>query len=204
MDVYNITQEPYVYPVDLAETKLYLKIDYSVEDELLQGLIMSATDILEKYTGRWFVARDAQGRWDRIRVTKQEYYPFIEIRRSPLITLTSLERFHGDQWVVMTEDTDYQVKELSSYSRVLLFTNISVDNYQAYPLRASFSAGYGQPIDVPQPIKTAIKQLINYMWLNRGDCKPQCTTGRIQFEGIHLPMTILSMVSTYVIRNTFG
>lgn len=204
MDVYSITQGPSVYPVDLIEVKSYLKIDYSVEDELLQGLVISATDILEKYTGRWFIARNAQGKWDRIRVIAQEYYPFIEIRRSPLMTLTLLERFQAGQWMAMTVDTDYQVKELSSYSRVLLFTSISVDNYQAYPLRASFIAGYGQPIDVPQPIKTAIKQLVNYMWLNRGDCVSQCSTGMKQMGGIYLPIAILSLVSAYRIINTFG
>lgn len=205
MDVYNITQELGLYPVCLAEVKSYLKIDYSVEDDLLQGLIISATDMLEKYTGRWFIVRDAQGEFDRIKITSQEYYPFIEIRRSPLSILTSLEYFHNGEWVTLTEGTDYQIKELSSYSRVLLFKSISVDPYQAYPLRASFTAGYGQPANVPEPIKIAIKQLVNYMWLNRGDCPPQCsTTGDIRLEGVHLPMTILSIVSAYVIRNTFG
>lgn len=83
MDVYDITQDSGMYPVCLDEVKLYLKIDHSAEDELLQGLIIAATNMLEKYTGRWFVARDAQGKFDRTRITAHEFYPFIEIRRSP-------------------------------------------------------------------------------------------------------------------------
>lgn len=200
-DVYTVTTEPNTYPVTLNEVKGYLKISHSSEDTLLNTLIPSATNVLESYTGRWFISRDAVGEFDSIRVTGQEIYPFIEIRRSPLLSVASVQNFLGGQYIDMTVNTDYEVKSYYSYGRIVFFNSINVDDKKVYPLRTSFNAGFGNADAVPEVIKIAIMQMVNYMWRNRGDCDPVCG---VRFQGIIIPTSIVALISKYTIRNTWG
>lgn len=204
-DIYTVPTEPAIYPVSLVRAKEYLKVDYDADDNLITSLIESATDILEGYTQRWFIQRtEVVGDFDSIQVTNQETYPFVEIRRSPLISVASVQNFLGGAFQNMTVDTDYQVKRLSSFSRIVFFNAINVDDDIVYPLRVTFNAGYGAEADVPSTIKTAIMQLVNHMWLNRGDCVEESAGGSSVVQGITVPKMILALVNKYKILNTFG
>lgn len=56
----------------LGELKDYLRITGSGEDELLEGLLRSATALCEQFVGQWLIAREARetvaadGEWHRL------------------------------------------------------------------------------------------------------------------------------------------
>ena len=93
---YEITTPPSGYPVTLAEAKLYMKIDTTAEDAIIESLIEMATDICEIYTGRWFIERSATAHVDNIRQSKFEAAPFVEIARAPILTVTSVKELVSD------------------------------------------------------------------------------------------------------------
>jgi len=205
-DIYTVGTEPTGYPVTLDEVKLFSKITNTVEDDLLDGLIAAATNIIEEYLHRWFLTRtDVVGEFDSIRISNSECFSFLEVRRSPLISVASVEVFDNDAYTVLTVDDDYEVKRMSSFSRILIYDSISADYEKAYPLKVTFDAGFGDIDDVPEAIKVAIKQMVNYLYLNRGDCVPNCGGGgdRGSFT-TSVPLFIAAPIAKYRILNTFA
>lgn len=204
MDYYTVPIPPTTYPVTLAEAKLFLKVTHTAEDDLISSLIEAATNVLEAYTGRWFISRDALGQFDSIKYTNRELYPFVEIKRSPLSILSTVQIRSGGAYITLDDDDDYQLKPQYGYDRILFYNNLNVDYEYNYPLRIEFTAGYGVAANVPETIKIAIKQYVNFLYLNRGDCSPVCSKGFVNFQGHIIPFEIATLVAKYKIRRVFA
>ena len=194
---YEITDGPDEFPVTLAEVKLYLKIDYTDDDDILNSLIEMATDICEKYTGRWFVERDATAHVDNVRQSKFEACPFIEIARAPILNVSSVLGLSGG---VYAEVDGWELKQTGGFGRVVFFEGVPVlDCDKPYPIQALFTGGYGPATAVPEALKTAIKTLVDMVYNNRGDC---CPDGLVD-AGL-LPATVKMMLNAYKILVTFS
>jgi uncharacterized phiE125 gp8 family phage protein len=190
MDFYTVTIPPNELPVSLAELKTYLKVTWDYEDDLLNMLNQSATNDIEGYSNRILVTRTFLGEYDAIEFSKFEVEGFVEIRRSPLGSITSIEVIQGGSGVAVTGTVE---KDNFSYARVLFDDPLpSYDDDVARPLQIVFTAGYGAATDVPGEDKLAIMKLVNFHYRNRGDCAAQC-------EG---PGTIFKSVKRII--GTFG
>lgn len=203
-DIYTVPTEPTNLPIDLVSAKAFMKVTNSVEDSLITSLMTQATLVMEAYLNRWFITReDVVGEFDSIKITRCECYPFIEVRRAPLISVASIETFTNDAYEALMVDEDYEIKKMDGFSRILFYENLNVDSEKAYPLRMTFNAGYGATnSDVPTSIQLALLQLTNYLYLNRGDCLPECVKGGAPVQSV--PPHIASLVSKYRILNTFS
>ena len=193
-DFYTITVAPDGEPVTLNDVIDWCRIDQNSPDEsLVKLLITAAIEQCENYTNRVFIERTYLGQFDCLEVTKFELYPFIELRRGPFKSLTSitLEVDGSPEAVdgVLTKDS-------ATYARLLFTEIISGADIVAYPLQVTFKAGYGAIAAVPEDIKTAIKQLVLYLYENRGDVAPDSKK--------FMPLEVTTILHKYRIVNTFG
>lgn len=200
MELYTVTVDPVEFPVDLLDAKDFMKITSDAEDDLIQALIETATEQLESYTGQYFIERTVQGDFDDLLTSRYEIYPFVKIRCAPLKTVTSVQVSIGDSFV----DEDFQTKKRNhGFSRILFPTfNGSLDDIP-FPLQIVFTAGYGDSSAVPNQIKTAIMQYVNFLFRNRGDCLDPGSCGVLSQSG-GIPPLIKALVSSFRIVEVYA
>jgi hypothetical protein len=192
---YFVETGPAVLTVPLSEVKTWLKVTHSNLDAEITSLIESATQTGEKLTRRDFINKGYRTFRDGFSDMKTSYgnyaalipysrrnpgYNEMELRRSRLQTVDSIEYLKDDVWTAVDPSVYYNTQE-KEYSKVLLADGQSwpgdVDNREQ-AVRIDFTAGYGATgADVPADIKLAIKQHVANAFANHGDC----------FDGFFLP-----------------
>jgi uncharacterized phiE125 gp8 family phage protein len=182
-DYYDITIPAIAEPVVLADAKAWCRTTHSSEDAIFTALIKSAVLQLESYTNRVFSTRTYAGYFSGLSCPRYEKGPIITLRRSPLISVTSVS-VGGE----VIDPTTYDIKQTSGFSRIVFNEIPEYEGNDPYPVEAVFTAGY---TTVPEDIKTAIKQYVCLLYSARGDCDI-------------IPKNIKTIVSYYRILNTFG
>ena len=165
-DYYEITSEPAEEPVTLTEVKNWLRVDHSVDDTLITSLITSARKFGEKFCNRIFVNTSFDCFFSSLDSSACELYSYIQIRRAPLVSISSIETYNSGSY---SATTDYLLKQTNGFSRVVFNNGLTYEYTTAYPIKISVISGYGTATDVPEDIKTALKAHIAFMYENRGD-----------------------------------
>ena len=192
-DFYRVDTGPDGEPVTLAEAKAFMRVENTVDDDLIEGLLDATLGEGEDYTNRAFITRTITGFFSGLAVSDFEAYPFVQIRRAPLASIISVKVTLNDTLEDVDSD-DYQLKESSEFSRVLFTSTPNCDDIP-YPLQIQITAGYGVAANVPERLKTAMKQHALFLYENRGDVAPD---GKIP-----MPLEVQAMYSKYRILNTF-
>ena len=194
-DFYEIKTASATEPITLPEAKAFGRDIDSTDDDIVTGLIEAARFQLESMTNRVFVTRTFTGKFTGFCESAFEDLLYVELRRSPLISVVSV-KINGD---LQTVTTDYLVKEKSGFSRVLFqtpATSITLDVDDPYPIEIEFTAGYGAAADVPENILTSVKQLVLFWYENRGDV----STDKKQL----IPFVVRQIMKQYRIVNSYG
>ena len=182
------------YPITLVELKLWLRITHATEDTLLNSLITAATEKAELITNRLFISRIVTGYFSGLECPKYEVGYFLAVRRAPVTAITTV-KVMVDDVLTTVGATEYNLKHTGGFPRIVFEeVNDSPDDVP-YPYQVAFTAGYGVAATVPEPIKTAIKEIIAYWYQNRGDCGQQ---------GGEVPAIANGILQEYRIVNTFG
>ncbi len=193
-DLYTITVAPTEESVALNDVLEWCRVDQNSPDEsLISALITAAVEQCENYTNRVFVERTFLGEFDATQVTKCELYPFAELRRAPLVSVATVTLEEDGSPVAVS---GVEIKFSHTYARLLFTEALNIADEVAYPLKVTFNAGYGLAVDVPQDIKTAIKQTVLFWYENRGDVAPDSKQ--------RLPGVTTMILHKYRIVNTFG
>jgi len=197
-DYYEIKTPPAEPLLTLAVAKSFAKVDEDItrDDTLISGLITALTNQGEAYTGRVFVSRVFTGHFEGMETSNRERYPYIVLRQSPLISVTSVKVILDDALVDVDSD-NYQLKTKSGYSRLLFNVDVSCDDVP-YPLQVEFSAGYGEAGDVPEDIKTGVGAHLAFVYENRGDVSPDGRDGKMG-----MPIQVQAIYSNYHILEVF-
>jgi len=177
--------------VDLSDMKAYLKVDTTVDDTLITGLIRSATSIVEQYIRRELLTKTFNMYLD--------FFPYykiygnrieenfnqnntIEVKRSKLQSITSI-KYYSDSVLETLSSSLYSFTQDNDYSRVFLINTSSewpgIDTrHQA--VNIEFIAGYGVVNSfIPEELKTGIKIIVAYLYENRGDCAQTSNSSEI-------------------------
>lgn len=192
-DFYTVTVDPAVQPVTLDEAKLWCKVTHTVDNALITALIVAATQKAELFTNRIFIERTIQGEFAGFECSQHEKGYFIELRRSPVQSVTSVKVYIDDVLTTISAD-EYNLKSVHGFSRIVFEEVNDNPDYIPYPYQVVFVAGYGLAVAVLEPVKLAIKEAVCYWYQNRGDCA--C--------GDELPGTAKAILREYRILNTFG
>jgi len=140
--------------VSLAQAKLWLKIDpdYDDDDTIIESLIKSAVNQIEKFT--------LQILYYRVITARTSVHGEYKIYEYPLISVESVIDADTDSVVFEETVTDWYTNVISSQT-----------NRQT----VTFIAGYGWTYDggteVPDDIITAIKEYVTYLYENRDNAK---------------------------------
>lgn len=158
-------------PIDLAEAKLYLRVDHDYEDVLIESLITAARVWVEIYTRRALCHET----WDlRYQDFPQPWQPLI-VPRAPLSSVTSITYLDVDGASQTWESSNYAVRTLAgpTAGRGWIETT-SVTDYPAlsseaaYPVTVRIVAGYSHTgAQVPQGLKAAIYLLLGDLYASR-------------------------------------
>lgn len=148
------TVEPVDMPVTLSEAKAHARVDSDFEDELITGLIMAASAMVENYIGRSLMAQT----W---RLSLSHFSERIELPRGPVRSVSSFTcsgvAVSGD---VYTEDFDADPPALVRNADA---SWPSVGD-EVNPIVVTYVAGFDP---LPADIKQAILMLVASWYSNR-------------------------------------
>lgn len=156
-------------PLSLAETKAYLKVTSSSQDDIIQRIISTAVEYGERYTGRQFRANT----WA---LTVADFPDCFRLIKPPVASVTSITRLVAGV-PVSVPAVDYYLVKHPFYGAVAPSSGaawpMDQDNRQDAVVVTFVSA----PFANMQIVKSALLRHIAQMYSDRGDCGDVCTAG---------------------------
>lgn len=157
---------PAAEPVTLAEAKAQARVDHADEDALIAGLIAAATQHLDGWEG-------TLGRALVTQTWAARYPGFGCVLRLPLRPVQSVTSVVYRDATGAEETLDaglyrLQADELGAYVERVAETVWPETAARSDAVTVTFVAGYGDPADVPRPIRQAMLMLIEHWYDNRG------------------------------------
>ncbi len=193
-----IVTVPATEPVTAAELRAHLvETTDSLPDATANALIAEARQEIEDQTGMAFITQSwrlslddwpsgADPWWDGVRQMAVSELAgarrTLQLPRYPLQSITSVTVYDdaGDDTAVVVATT-FDVDTYRKPGRMTLRTGATwpIALRQSNAIQVIYVAGYGAAIDVPAPIKRAIKQMAAYIWTHKGDA---CDAGDAYLE----------------------
>jgi uncharacterized phiE125 gp8 family phage protein len=219
MTAFNLITPPAAEPVALADVKQHARIDTAADDALVTSLIAGARQWAEQYTGRafihqtWQMALDlwpaaVEEWWDGVRdgpVTGLDRVTFISLPRPPLVSVTDVQYFDDADAGTVWPSGNYFVDTVRQPGRLALRLGATwpVPSRLSNGIVITYVAGYGSDgTSVPEPIKTAIRQLVTHWYEHRGEAS--LTAGgrgmTSAFNAVNVPMVIQALLDSYRVR----
>ncbi len=191
-----VVTKPPVEPVTLAEAKARLRIESGVteDDALITGLIQSARETCERFTGRALIQqslRVALDAWPRRSVAAmaegvatgvlvESAARFIELPRPPLDSLTQVKLYDENDTATTWAPADYFVDNTSEPGRLVLRSGKSWPSATraANAIEIEFIAGYAPDesasptdyrVNLPQALIEGVLRLVVHRYEHRGD-----------------------------------
>ncbi|MDP3372563.1 MAG: head-tail connector protein [Candidatus Paracaedibacteraceae bacterium] len=143
-----------IEPISLTEVKSHLRLDTDDEDDLLNGLIVAATNLVEEYLGKTLIKKTwrIEEPGDNVNGLQEVVLP-----RGPLLKVLMVQR-------VMPNETYTNIRFVvkNHFSRPIVVFKSEL------PVSIVYEAGYGYyPKDVPAPIRHALFALVAHLYENR-------------------------------------
>jgi uncharacterized phiE125 gp8 family phage protein len=163
----RVTVNPTSEPLNLDETKLYLRVDHSEDDALILSMIAAARQYCEAVTKRSFTTQTMQMWSDQFPDTDT-----IDVPR-PFYTTTDLTvkyYLSGSTSATTFAASNYWVDDSVEPGRIVLRDAAewpTSDLRSAKGVEVTFRSGYGGEPDVPDGIKMAMLSLIGHWYTNR-------------------------------------
>lgn len=162
----KIHTEPAQEPITATEAKEFARIDTTVEDLVIEGLIKAARIHAEAYTRRQFVTATWNAWLDG--------WPgknYIELPLGRLQSVVSVVYTDSDAVAAtLVPNTEYLVDTNSEKGKIFLPYGETWPSFTPFPVNAiaiRFICGFGDRSAVPMAIKTAIKMIFADMYGNR-------------------------------------
>jgi len=164
MGTLSLKTAPASEPISRAEAKLWLRVDHTTDDTVIDGLIKAARQHVEEFTHRQLITA--------VWYYKMDSFPtVIRLPRCPLQsadlaityydTAGSLQTLGASNYTILTDRTPGEIHEAYSKSWPSTYSIPEA-------VTVEFKAGYGTTsTDVPEPIRVALRLLIADMYENR-------------------------------------
>lgn len=180
---------PTVEPVSLDEAKAHLRIDEdnTVENTLLNSLILSSREFCEGFQHRGLITQT----WE-LWLDAWPDKDYIQIPLPPLQSVTSVKYYDTDDTEATFSSDYYFVDIKSELGRVALNYGEVWPTTTLRPVNGicvTFVAGYGDAAtDVPERVRQAMLLLISHWYENR---EPISTSGAMPKE---IPFSVESLL----------
>jgi uncharacterized phiE125 gp8 family phage protein len=176
---------PAIEPVSLAEAKAYLRVEQDDDDDVIAALIAGARLYVEAQTRRALITQS----W-RLSLDGWPQAGRIEVRPAPLQSLDAARVYDA---LSTTQDLDVAAFVVDTAGSALIFAPwvLPQPGRTAAGIELDVTAGYGDAaIDVPEPLRQAIRLLLAHWYDNRG-----LTTTAANFS--LLPATVPALLAPY-------
>lgn len=215
---FSLVTPPAVEPVLLADALQQARIDTTVDDNLVTYLITGARQWAEKYTGRAFITQTWQLAvdqepvlterwWDGVRqgpITGLDKVSYISLPHAPLQSVTNVQYFDNTDTATIWDPSNYFVDTVREPGRIALrFGAVwPVPERLTNGIVVTYVAGYGNDgTSVPEPIKTAIRQLVAHWYEHRGDAATAASArGTMIMPAVPVPLVIQALLDPYRVR----
>jgi len=180
---HKVTTQPTVEPITLAEAKTHLRIIHDEEDNYIMGLISAARKWCEYYQNRAYITQTITAKCDAFPLT------FV-LPMPPLVSVTSIQYIDTAGSTQTLSSSYYDVDTYAEPGRVTEAYSYSwpatriIDN----AVTITYVAGYGDPADVPEHIKHAIKLMVSHFYEMREPVVENTTITNV-------PMSVKSLLS---------
>jgi uncharacterized phiE125 gp8 family phage protein len=175
---------PPAEPISLAEAKAFLRVEYDDDDDVISALVAGARIYVEAQTRRALITQT----WRLVR----DLWPptgAIAVRPAPLRTLEAVRVYDG-QGAPLEVGTDAFVVDTAGARLVFAPWALPQPGRTAAGIELDVTVGYGDAaIDVPEPLRQAIRLLAGHWYENRGLVSPDA--------GHLLPLTVPALLAPY-------
>lgn len=184
----TLTTAPAGLPLSLNQLKAHLRLadDQTDEDALVIGLLRSAVEHCESFTGRalmtqtWTLFRDAWPCGDGAVPAEgltigSSYDPparGIELPKPPLQAVTTIKTYDDSDSATTWDAANYLVDTAREPGRIVARRgqSLPLPTRAANGIEIRFVAGYGDdPADVPEQIRHGLQLLTARLYEHRGD-----------------------------------
>lgn len=177
----ELTTAPASEPVTLAEAKLWLKVDGTADDAVIEGLITAARAVVEHNTRRQlitatytlfldgFPSSSAGATSARHPAVSPVRVAEIVLPRPPLSAVDTVKYLDADGAQQTLDAGQYDVDTVSEPGRLTLgYGNAWPATYrQHHAIEVQFQTGYADAAAVPGNGKTAVKMILADVYENR-------------------------------------
>lgn len=185
----KLVTAPAAEPLTLADAKEYLRIDTTADDNQITMMIKAARSMIENFIDRKLITQDWLIYWDRwpmqnanmwwdgtkdmaiTELVSQQRY--LDIPFGPIQSVTSFKTYDNDDTANTEDLTKYVIDNKGPNGRISLrLGNVWPTTVlrPANGIEVQVKVGYGDTsADVPNDILFAMKQLVAFMYENRGD-----------------------------------
>ncbi|MDB5640991.1 MAG: hypothetical protein JWN07_308 [Hyphomicrobiales bacterium] len=155
---------PAVEPLGLDETRLWLRLDSSDDDQLVLALIRAARSAVEQATRRALVAQSWRLRVDRWPVERRLRLPL-----SPILSLDAVRVFDAAGAPTLADLAGFHIEPARGATLVCDAPPLSPGRI-ANGIEIDMTAGFGASAqDVPEPLRMAMRLLVAHWYERRGD-----------------------------------
>lgn len=148
---------PAADPIGLADAKAYLRLEHDAEDDLVAKLIKAATAQVEKLTRRVLVAQ----RW-RLDAAAPDLCAAIALKPRPVREVEQVRVRRADGSLVTLDASAWRF----DWAGERLFLNAPPPVPGV--IEIDLAVGYGDPDDVPESLKLAVRRLVADAFERRG------------------------------------
>ena len=176
----------------LSDIKTYLRLDGSDYDSILTPLIKTSRLIGEKITGRDFIEKEWRTYLDNFPNYSYDYYDNynsyqgIEIRKSKLLSITSIQYYDENNALQTLSSSDYYITNEADYSSIYINKDKSFPKTYCRKQAVIITFKTSFP-SFPQDLKQAMLSVCSYLFENTGDC---INDGNSQFKSLFFPYII--------------
>jgi uncharacterized phiE125 gp8 family phage protein len=152
--------------ISIQEAKDHLRYDQADQDALIERLIATATDDVERLTAMRFCTQT----WDLV-LDAAPCGEVLTLPFGPLQSVTSITSYNTASIASVMDSASYYVDTWSRPGRIVLNEGHSwpTSLRSASAIVVRFVAGFGDPADVPSPAKDAVLRRVAHYFRWRGD-----------------------------------
>lgn len=172
----SVVTPPSVEPISLIDAKAWLRVDDSIDDSVIDGLIVAAREKVETDTGRRLITQTIDQTMDALPCSHDP----IVLMTGPSASITSITTYDTDDQSSIVDPGTYFLDASRAPARIIL----NADESWPTDLRCQVAAviravaGYGVAgTDVPEALRLALRLLLTDWY--EGGCDPKATSAGV-------------------------